>query len=133
MREIKFRIWDGNKKEWLGTSNPDGMTWYGFHLVGECMTVQVPPYWKLDEQSVVEEYTGLKDSDGKEIYEGDIIEYNEEYKFRSKVIFKDGEFVLDNGITNIYFSVKSVEGVGEVIGNIHENPELLLVDSEENN
>lgn len=40
MRELRFRIWDKNKNEWLGASDGNSLEWYGFHLVGECMTVK---------------------------------------------------------------------------------------------
>lgn len=127
-REIKFRIWDDFKKEWLGKSDKDSLTFYGFHLVGEVMTVQCPPQWALDECCVVEQYTGLIDKNGKEIYEGDIVkniegvnetavcvwdESNAEFDFRCK----DGRYTRDN--------VKSWLEMYEVIGNIHEKSELL--------
>lgn len=54
MRELKFRIWDGAKNEWLASSNKDALPYYGFALVGEVMTVQSPPVWSLDEGNVVE-------------------------------------------------------------------------------
>ena len=54
MRDIKFRIWDGVKNEWLASSNKDALPYYGFALVGEVMTVQSPPIWSLDEGNIVE-------------------------------------------------------------------------------
>ena len=48
MRDIKFRIWDGVKNEWLASSNKDALPYYGFALVGEVMTVQSPPVWVLN-------------------------------------------------------------------------------------
>lgn len=66
MRDIKFRIWDGAKNEWLASSNKDALSYYGFALVGEVMTVQSPPVWSLDEGNVVEQFTGLKDINGTE-------------------------------------------------------------------
>lgn len=73
MRDIKFRIWDGVKNEWLASSSKDALPYYGFALVGEVMTVQSPPYWSLDEGNIVEQFTNLKDKNGTEIYEGDIL------------------------------------------------------------
>ena len=57
MRDIKFRIWDGVKNEWLASSDKDALPYYGFALVGEVMTVQSPPYWSLDEGNIVEQVT----------------------------------------------------------------------------
>lgn len=68
MRDIKFRIWDGAKNEWLASSSKDALPYYGFALVGEVMTVQSPPYWSLDEGNVVEQFTGLKDKNGTKIF-----------------------------------------------------------------
>jgi len=116
-RELKFRVWDNLKKEWLKNKV------YHFNLfcnesgVGEFRLNQHP------EGFTIQQYTGLKDSKGVEIYEGDIltckyadqevteaIEYSEEY-----AAFTHGEKALWRGWL----------GEAEIIGNIFENPELL--------
>lgn len=123
MRDIKFRIWDGAKNEWLASSNKDALPYYGFALVGEVMTVQSPPYWSLDEGNIVEQFTDLKDKNGTEIYEGDILidDFGEPIEYWI-VKFSDGGFVGEcAGVTESLFELTQLE----VVGNIHENPELL--------
>lgn len=74
---------------------------------------------------VVEFKTGLRDKNGKEIYEGDIVDdgYSRICKIRWSGKYAGFKAVNeDDGYgTNIWF----VSKYGEVIGNIHENPELL--------
>jgi len=123
MRELKFRIWDGKKNEWLGASDNDNLTFYGFHLVGEVMTVQCPPYFALDDGNVVEQYTGLQDR-GKEIYEGDIIRWANSVgrEITAPVVWNTRAWCWTAGD---YMLGGLLEFDLEVIGNIHENPELL--------
>lgn len=134
MRDIKFRIWDGAKNEWLASSSKDALPYYGFALVGEVMTVQSLPYWSLDEGNIVEQFTGLKDINGAEIFEGDIIFQKPLSKnsigWVGKIIFKQGAFmaeVYERGkpVMWLFLSEFNPEKTCEVIGNIHENPELL--------
>lgn len=83
-----------------------------------------------DDELIVEEFTGLKDKNGVEIYEGDIVQYGEDKDFIFVVIFKYGCFYAHN-ILGEKFMTDSLLGslvMSEkvsVIGNIHENPELL--------
>ena len=140
MRDIKFRIWDGAKNEWLASSNKDALPYYGFALVGEVMTVQSPPVWSLDEGNVVEQFTNLKDKNGTEIYEGDIIQFefwNEKYyrqiaynsaiaSYEAITVTSPTSKKLRQKAKYSFSELYKISSKGfKVVGNIHENPELL--------
>ena len=145
-REIKFRVWDKKENKWLMGYEYDNLG--GFSLFGEIMLFGE---WSgvLDkylfskenhnyEDLVVMQYTGLKDKNGKEIYEGDIcypVRNTEPYV----VAFGTHEtcegdyysstahgFYLKAVYPEPYISERSLpyyHGI-EIIGNIYENPEL---------
>lgn len=128
MREIKFRAWDGEIMHHVDTIEfPVGGTrWYG-PGVGKGICKANPKYdWK--EDSILMQFTGFKDKNGKEIYEGDILKTLD---YRKKVVIiwdpKQGRFIPDPIYTDydapdddrIYPSIL------EIVGNIYENPELL--------
>ena len=99
-REIKFRVWDTEMHMWI----------YNIGM-GRNNTLCKG----TEKRFHVMQFAGLKDKNGKEIYEGDIIR-GETRNF--EVIFYDGMFTTDVGryLLNREY---------EKIGNIYENPELL--------
>jgi len=155
-REIKFRAWQKNHKK-LGRVR--GITWNKlgeiehvcFHNGDNCAPVYSNYYanheeWSLDCLELMQ-YTGLKDKNGKEIYEGDIVRgfdninkhtdpelaphIEPTYTCGKHVEFIKGGFVLSSkkypngGCGNLQTYRPNRSEFIEIIGNIHENPEFL--------
>ena len=144
MRELKFRVWNKRAKV------------YDEYF-------ELSPKWTqngdqiIDNKAfIIEQYTGLKDKNGKEIYEGDIvhitpyfkkkggkrfmaqkpyrnplsvIEWDDDAGAFSENTYENGEFQIGGFLFEMALDSETLEGTQrhtiEVIGNIHENPELL--------
>lgn len=122
MREIKFRGYNGEK--WLfGNLDIDYKT--------KQAAISDNRWWRHPVRfETVGQFTGLKDSNGKEIYEGDILSLREGSDEMIKVIdfyaaitALDLSEMMNLRLLDYYFE----RGEVHVIGNIYDNPELLEV------
>ena len=123
-RQLKFRVWDTKNKQFLSQSSE-------YYHIGDVTGI---PYTlneilnKLD-RFVVQQFTGLKDSKGVEIYEGDIIRgkfhdtgyHGHLETLNSEVVWIERYASFNIGIEEWRYSGEPVT----IIGNIFENSELL--------
>jgi uncharacterized phage protein (TIGR01671 family) len=119
-RELKFRIWDNENKNWIDS------WWLQFGSYNRLIT-DIGCYINLSEHShnyIIQQYTGLKDKNCKEIYEGDIVKFIQwPNQSPLQIVFKDGVFTYDN--TFYDFDGLLYPNECEIIGNIFETPDLL--------
>lgn len=121
-----MRIWDDDNDEWLCQSDKNALTYYGFDITGgEITEFQGLPKWHTGRHLIWEQSTGLKDRYGKEIYEGDIVRYAIRPSRTTVVEWWSGEEEYYQCCTTSGFSLPYSEDGYEVIGNVHENPELI--------
>lgn len=120
MRTIKFRGKRLDNMEWVvGSLLQDDY--------GTCMIVEFADHheqWHEVAPKTVGQFTGLKDKNGKEIYEDDIL--LDESGAYAVVYYSMGSFCVDFGEGfDLQYFTDSIHEICYVAGNIHDNPELL--------
>lgn len=116
MKQIKFRAWDKINEEMI----PWGRLLDGYNLRNVFMR---PEMCGL----ILMQYTGLKDKNGVDIYEGDVLFHP--LQGRRKVFYPYSETVASYGLRNIDngfgSTLQDSHAVWEVIGNVYQNKDLL--------
>ena len=122
MRKIKLRVWDKENKKWLSQEEIKGL-WHIDDLYNQLGFT--------DSYYPVSEFTGLFDKNGKEIFEGDVLNWDNECTILIK--WSDGlagfyyDMLTQKNENIVCFDIRFYRSdeSAEVIGNVFENPELL--------
>ena len=126
---LKFRIWSKEKGVFLETMDSGGMVfttngyeWHGLNMF-------------LGSHFVIQQFTGLKDKNGREIYEGDIVKginlYNFTGEFKGIINYFPCRFIYSVKYPNngngggVLDATEVEEHCLEIVGNIFENPSLI--------
>ena len=126
MKGLKFRVWDIERECYLDETELAGITPDGKYIL--YIEEEEISRLEIDENYVVEFDTGLKDKNGKEIYEGDIVEYTTCYygnEKRHRKVVEWKEWDSDDFGEPHNIGYRDLSEYMEVIGNIHENADLL--------
>jgi uncharacterized phage protein (TIGR01671 family) len=121
MREIKFRCWYKHDED-----HSNEMEYLTLQEVAESGNIGDD-----HDDFIWMQYTGLKDKNGKEIYEGDVTALDESDEYNAIIRWnkETASFVADSIKGDCVSSHLYGAGLCEIIGNIHENPELLGVNN----
>lgn len=129
MREIKFRAWDTDKNKMVKV---DTIDFYNGNVNDVDFYNQEMHF---GFSTILLQYTGLKDKNGTEIYEGDVLQAFDREDFRMQIVYREPSFCIkwfDETIKSVRQTRDGTEPIphnihvtSRVIGNIYEHPHLL--------
>ena len=129
---IKFRAWDKRSETYLYNVQDAYDTLSGFvkYDDGENADYDEDCFGAFlnNKRYDVEQFTGLKDMNGKQIYKGDIVHVVTEdgYERIGEVIFEKGCYWIDNGMDKLPVNrIGSEQDILEILGDVHVNPEII--------
>lgn len=137
-REIKFRAWDILSKKLFYPNEHGNYNVRGFDIVwtpqgfmeievsvwSDPIEIEYTKEPSITDNVILMQYTGLKDSEGKEIYEGDIL-FNEADKYNYAIEWNNLHACWQIGSGGYPIGKYQLHEFWEVIGNIFEHPDLL--------
>lgn len=125
MREIRYRGIGIAERKWVF-----GSLWFDTRNKATLIWSEELEYWVRVDPATVGQYTGLKDKNGKEIYEGDVMEIPEtefNAEIIGRVLFEEDAYYIiplrGGHLWGLHWSLRKHDA--KIIGNIHDNPELL--------
>ena len=128
MRKIKFRAWDNENGIYLYDVQDayDTLSGHVKYDDGENAVYDEECFGGFldNERYDVEQFTGLTDAQDDEIYENDLVRITDDFEDPVyKVIFEEAKFEISGG--GVDFDLGEEFMNCEIVGNVHENPELL--------
>lgn len=117
MRDIKFRAWHKNRKTFLDFDWAVDKLGRVFSILDKCV------YDEFTDEIELMQYTGLKDMNGRDIYEGDVVEFEVSLtRTKAEVKYSRNQFIVSmNSVMPRSLDLYLVK----IIGNRFENSELL--------
>jgi len=113
-RVIKFRVWSAHHKKYFTLQERANR--------GDIMPRDNELKITTNYELILEQFTGLLDKNGKEIYEGDIVKHDNFTSYKGAVLFKNGMFIVNGSVK---FSLGDIDLIHiEIIGTIHDKEML---------
>lgn len=138
MRPIKFKgkaVWSIDKLNELNIDHVNGWVYGNLviyddipFIVALSLVADVYDYWIKVHPESVGQYTGLKDQNGRDIYERDVVKFHFPNPYITVVKFENGHFSFYKDkrmMVDPHYYMNRAWSYAEVIGNVYENPELL--------
>ena len=125
----RYRAWDTTNKEMF--KDTFSITESGQVVVVEQEDVMCPPDYVFVDNLVIMQSTGLKDKNGKEIFEGDVVRQvrtqptTENEVIIGVVTMLEGAWLIMNDCEQLASDLWSETDENEIIGNIYENKDIL--------